>query len=174
MSADHKESSQGDTGRDKIEHASSSSSPLLAVAAPLNPSDVAGHIDGFEWLINVAKSDPGEYNRLYNGLPAEAKSFVRYLRDKAHVVKNPLQDRDPGPVTVVTVSRSKGATEQIILVENLRGTVPSKKSLCTLFNDLEREGFKLVKGGAGGAKFKSNEDSEIVFVFTKGQKGAGK
>jgi len=46
-------------------------------------------------------------------------------------------------------------------------TVPSKKSLCVLFNELERDGFKLVKGGAGGAKFKSNQDSEIVFVFTK-------
>lgn len=32
--------------------------------------DISGHIEGFEWLIKVAKADAAEYNKIYSGLSA--------------------------------------------------------------------------------------------------------
>jgi len=141
------------------------SSPTMQIPS-LSQLDLQMHVDGYKWIMTIAESDPAEYNRIYNGLPAEAKQFVRFLKEKADAVLHPVQQIDPGVLTVVTQVRAKGATDPIILVENARGNLPSKKSLCTIFNELEREGFKLIKNGAAGARFKDGE-SELIFVFSK-------
>lgn len=41
----------------------------VAHPTTLEPHIIDGQIAGFEWLVNVARSDPSEYNRIYQGLP---------------------------------------------------------------------------------------------------------
>jgi len=100
---------------------------------------------------------------VYKALPGGAKNFLHYLHEKAVQASNPIETKDPGNTTTVTVVRNKGAADSMTLVENARGQLPNKHSLCSIFNKLEGEGFSLqASGGALRAA-----DSELVFVFKK-------
>jgi len=165
--ADHKDAIVAESPH----HSTGSTSHPLLVPKTLSPDDIKEQIEGYKWILSLAEASPDDYNKIYQGLPADAKNFIRFLRDKADAILHPVALKDPGNTTVVTMARSKGATDPIILVENGRGTVPSKKSLCSIFNELESEGFHLIKNGAAGARFgtrgEPSGDSELIFVFSK-------
>lgn len=67
-----------------------------------------------------------------------------------------------GPITTVFVHGRKGV-DAITLLENKHGQKPTKQSLCTIFNQLEREGYQFV--ACGGAHKK--DESELLFTWKK-------
>jgi len=123
--------------------------------------NIVNHLEGLRYLVELASNNPKEYTSMYNSLPPATKTFLNFLYEKAQQIHKSSEKPPPGRITTVTNYKTKGAAEQITLIENARGQQPDKRTLCTIFNALEREGFKFVT--AGGA-IRQN-DSELVFVL---------
>eukprot|EP01128_Nolandella_sp_AFSM9_P008453 TRINITY_DN512_c0_g1_i3.p1 TRINITY_DN512_c0_g1~~TRINITY_DN512_c0_g1_i3.p1 ORF type:complete len:151 (+),score=53.27 TRINITY_DN512_c0_g1_i3:567-1019(+) len=139
---------------------------LPSLDVELTQNEIKGQIEGYEYLIDVAKTQPEEYQKIFGGLPPEAKNFIRFLKERAQIKNNPIEKIDPGPMTIVTVSRTKGTTDPLIIIENRRGMQPVKKSLAAILNELESEGFRVAPGTVGGSMYQA-KDAELTLILRR-------
>eukprot|EP01128_Nolandella_sp_AFSM9_P008452 TRINITY_DN512_c0_g1_i2.p3 TRINITY_DN512_c0_g1~~TRINITY_DN512_c0_g1_i2.p3 ORF type:complete len:127 (+),score=46.17 TRINITY_DN512_c0_g1_i2:567-947(+) len=69
---------------------------LPSLDVELTQNEIKGQIEGYEYLIDVAKTQPEEYQKIFGGLPPEAKNFIRFLKERAQIKNNPIEKIDPG------------------------------------------------------------------------------
>eukprot|EP01126_Amoeba_proteus_P039958 TRINITY_DN4237_c0_g1_i8.p1 TRINITY_DN4237_c0_g1~~TRINITY_DN4237_c0_g1_i8.p1 ORF type:complete len:115 (+),score=23.04 TRINITY_DN4237_c0_g1_i8:283-627(+) len=110
----------------------------------------------------MAINEPEEYKKMYKHLSPGAKYFLGdFLVEK--LIREREKAEDSGPITSIYVHGKTSVLDKITLVENNIGQKPVKASLCTIFNQLENDGYQFVT--CGGAM--RQDETEMLFTFRR-------